>query len=76
MNRVMTIEHSLKGSKDRDLVSLDEKITDAVVMHNQAGYRVISVTSLTRSYQSTDGDYPYAESFTCGVVLVFEKISE
>jgi hypothetical protein len=73
MTRIVTIEHSLRGARDRDLTALHDKVQSQVDAQEREGYKLISVTPLTRSSQSEDNGRPYSDSYTCGILLVFDE---
>lgn len=74
MNRVVVIEADLKHNLGH--ATLARKVRDEVEHQNHENYKVQSMTNLIASEQSTTtDDYPYVESFTSRVLIVFEQMS-
>lgn len=72
MNRVVTVKADFKGEWGHELSGLEKNVREVIDDHNKDGFKVVSITNIIGSHQSTDGDYPYAESYTTGVLIVFE----
>jgi hypothetical protein len=76
MNRVVTVKADFKGEWGHEITDLENKVREVVNDHNKDGFKVVSVTNLVGSNQSTEGDYPYAESYTTGVLIIFEDTNQ
>jgi hypothetical protein len=78
INRVVYIRADFRGESGGEGDTLARDVRREVELQNNEGYKVVSVTNTTGSYQSTDGDNDsaYAESYTCGVLIVFESIDQ
>lgn len=79
MNETVLIAANLEGKNSLAGTSVFVDVSEKIGEYNDKGYRVVSVTPLTGSSNFWDNSknesYGYGESFTIGILIIFEKIA-
>lgn len=74
MNKVEVIEVDMDRSDG--LKVADKKMSDLVEEYNENGFKVISVSPISKGYYDSAENQSYGYSYTAGFLIVFEQFKK